>query len=206
MYYVVGLGNPGEEYRMSRHNVGWHVLDVLGVSNNFPNPITNKKFSGRVTTAAVGGEMVTMLYPETFMNHSGSAVAKLVPAVEVSRLIVVHDDIDVPFGVVRIAFGRGSGGHNGVASIVSSLGTKQFVRVRVGIGKVGFWPWEDKQMVRRPQGAALPAYVLGNFSAYEQSKLDAVCTQAAGVIIDCITQGYVKAMNIHNQAKKSERR
>lgn len=199
MYYVVGLGNPGDSYQNSRHNIGWLVVDALCAAKNFPAPLPEKKYSGATTHGMIGGLPVTVLYPDTFMNHSGSAVKKLVSAKDPERLIVVYDDIALPFGTVRISFGRGSGGHNGVDSIVTALGTKKFIRVRVGIGKVGFWPWEKKGVVRRPAGDALSKYVLGSFTKREQDTLYGICVLTTVIISDCITLGYTQAMNIHNQ-------
>ncbi|MFN3188472.1 MAG: aminoacyl-tRNA hydrolase [Candidatus Paceibacteria bacterium] len=202
MHYVVGLGNPGDKYQNSRHNIGWQVLDVLCAEKKLPTPLLEKKYSGMVSEGIIAGLPVLVLYPDTFMNHSGSAVKKLVPPKDAQRLIVVYDDIALPLGVVRISFGRGSGGHNGVVSIANSLGTKDFVRVRIGIGKMGFWPWEKKGVVRRPSGEALPKYVLGNFTKREQNILPDVYSKATVAIIDCITLGYDQAMNIHNQEVK----
>jgi len=199
MYYVVGLGNPGDDYQFSRHNIGWRVLDAWCAENKLPTPILEKKFSGLITEGIVNGLPATVLYPDTYMNHSGKAVQKLVAAKDSERLILLYDDIALPFGTVRISFGRGSGGHNGVDSVSQALGTKDFVRIRVGIGKVGFWPWQKKELVQRPFGEALTKYVLGNFSKTEQSKLPLVCEKVSKVITDCITLGHVKAMNIHNQ-------
>jgi PTH1 family peptidyl-tRNA hydrolase len=198
MHYVVGLGNPGDEYRDSRHNIGWRVLDVLCAEKSLPLPVSDKNYSGKTTVGKIGDFPLSVLYPETFMNHSGRAVQKFVPVKEAERLIVVYDDIALPFGVVRVSFGRGSGGHNGIDSICDALGTKNFVRVRVGIGKVGFWPWEKKDVVKRPVGDALSRYVLGNFTKNEQAKLPEVCTKAVSVITDCVTLGHIKAMNLHN--------
>lgn len=198
MYYVVGLGNPGDLYHNSRHNIGWHVLDAVCAEKNFPQPILDKKYSGKTTQGMIGGLPVTLLYPDTFMNHSGKAVQKLVSPKDAERLMVIYDDIALPFGTVRISFGRGSGGHNGIESITTALGTKDFVRVRMGIGKVGFWPWEKKGEVKRPSGDKLAKYVLGNFSMTERGKLADVCARGVEAISDCIAQGHVKAMNIHN--------
>ena len=201
MYYVVGLGNPGDKYQSSRHNIGWQVLDVLCADNNFPPPLLEKKYSGKVTEGTIAGLPVLVLYPDTYMNHSGSAVKKLVTAKDADRLIVVYDDIALPLGVVRISFGRGSGGHNGIDSIAVALDTKNFVRIRVGIGRVGFWPWEKKGVVKRPTGDALPRYVLSNFTKREKSILPDVYTKSVTAISDCITLGHSEAMNIHNQTE-----
>lgn len=198
MYYVVGLGNPGDMYHDSRHNIGWRVLDTFWVEKDFPTPLFEKKYSGRTTQGMIGDIPVILLYPDTFMNHSGKAVQKLVSAKGAEQLIVVYDDIALPFGTVRISFGLGSGGHNGIESIATALRTKDFVRVRMGIGKVGFWPWEKKGEVKRPSGDKLAKYVLGNFSKTEREKLADVCAQGVTAVTDCVTLGYVKAMNIHN--------
>ncbi len=185
-------------YYNSRHNIGWRVLDAFCAEKNFPEPLLETKYSGKTTGGFINAIPVTLLYPDTFMNHSGQAVKKLVSPKDTERLIVVYDDLALPFGTVRISFGRGSGGHNGVDSVCASLGTKDFVRVRMGIGKVGFWPWEKKGEVKRPSGDKLAKYVLGNFSLTERGKLADVCARGVEAVSDCITLGHVKAMNIHN--------
>ncbi len=132
------------------------------------------------------------------MNHSGTAVRKLVPKGAEATLVVVYDDVDIPLGEVKVSFGRGAGGHNGVESTIKSLGTKDFVRVRVGIAKTGFWPWE-KGVVKRPAGGgALERHVLGKFSGREDAALERGLAAASTAIKTILESGYVKAMNQFN--------
>src|SRR5690606_4374873 len=135
MYYIVGLGNPGKEYEHTRHNVGFFLLEIFAQEAGLPSFHESNAQSGYVSQGVFEGEEVTLLMPTTFMNASGSAVAKLVPAGSSDKLVVVYDDIDLPVGELRVSFGRGDGGHNGVKSIIEKLGTKDFVRIRIGVGK-----------------------------------------------------------------------
>ena len=98
MYYIVGLGNPGEKYAKQRHNVGWMVLDDLVTDAGLPTPVTSGKYSGRVSECLIGGEEVVLLYPDTFMNNSGAAVRKLVPKGEEDNVVLIYDDVDIPIG------------------------------------------------------------------------------------------------------------
>ena len=141
MFYLVALGNPGDEYANTRHNIGWLVGDFVLAQAGLPALITDKSVSGQVTEGMVGGTAVKILYPDTYMNNSGAAVAKFVPRSEVGNLIVIHDDIDLPFGEIKLGKGRGDGGNNGVKSIIEKLGTKDFIRIRVGIAPKSFWTW-----------------------------------------------------------------
>jgi PTH1 family peptidyl-tRNA hydrolase len=198
MHYIVGLGNPGEKYANTRHNMGWVILDHLRSLVDFPALKEDKKFSGRTTEGRIAGEMVTVLYPDTFMNSSGAAVRKLVPHDAIKHLVVLYDDIDLPLGEVRVSYGRGSGGHNGLTSIIEKLGSKDFVRVRIGIGKTGFWPWE-KGVAKRPAGgSALERYVLGNFTKKELDVIDKVSVQILEVVATIVSKGHVAAMNLFN--------
>jgi len=193
MYYVVGLGNPGKNYENTRHNVGWMVLDYMVEVLGLPSPVPSSKYAGRISEGVLSNQEVTLLYPDTFMNKSGSAVKKLVPKGEEKKLIVVYDDVDLPVGEVKISQGKGSGGHNGISSIVSSLGTKDFVRVRVGIaGKSLFGH------TKRPKGDRLPKHVLGDFKRREQKVLGEVLPKASDIIATILSEGVEKAMNAHN--------
>jgi PTH1 family peptidyl-tRNA hydrolase len=128
------------------------------------------------------------------MNHSGSAVKKLVPQNEVAQLIVVHDDIDLGFGDLKVSVGRGDGSHNGVSSIIKELGNKSFTRVRIGIA-----PLDPDGNVRRPAGGgALERYVLGTFSAGERDQLPVLQAQAAAAIVCVVQEGAAAAMNTYN--------
>lgn len=198
MYYIVGLGNPGEKYQNTRHNIGWMVLDILVSGAGLPPAVLSARYSGKVSVGQLEQQDVMVLYPDTFMNNSGRAVKKLVPSVETDHLVVLHDDVDLPLGQVRVSFGRGSGGHNGVTSIIDKLGTKDFVRVRIGIGKSGFWPWQQ-DMIKRPSGgSALEKFVLGGFGKREQNALKEAKESACAAIAMIVTEGHTVGMNKFN--------
>jgi PTH1 family peptidyl-tRNA hydrolase len=193
MYYIVGLGNPGKNYEHTRHNVGWMVLDYMIDTLGLPTPVTSSKYAGRISEGVLNSEEVTLLYPDTFMNKSGSAVKKLVPKGEEKQLIVVYDDVDLPVGAIKISQGKGSGGHNGISSIVSSLGTKNFIRVRVGVaGKSLFG------QTKRPKGDRLVKHVLGDFKKREQKALEEVLSKVGAAVQVVVTEGVEKAMNQYN--------
>lgn len=192
MWYIVGLGNPGEKYARTRHNVGWQALDLALQAWGLPSVVSDNSVSGRVTEGLVGEQLVRVLYPDTFMNHSGSAVVKFVPRAEVEQLIVVHDDIDLPLGEVRVAKGRGAGGNNGVQSIIQKLGSKDFVRVRIGIAPTGVFGRE----VKRPAGGGpLERFVLKPFGLLERQKLPAVFQDTQRALETILADGVSVAMN-----------
>jgi PTH1 family peptidyl-tRNA hydrolase len=192
MHYIVGLGNPGDKYADTRHNVGWLALDYCLRAWRLPGLIEERSVSGRVTEGEVEGEEVKVLYPDTFMNNSGSAVVKFVPKAEVAQLIVVHDDIDLPFGVVKLAKGKGGGGNNGVSSIIQKLSSKDFVRVRVGIAPKSFWTGKTK---RPAGGGPLERFVLKPFGKAEQKELDFVYEKVKEAIEVTMKDGLEAAMN-----------
>lgn len=196
MYTIVGLGNPGEEYAYTRHNIGWLVLEHFCVSAGLPGFIDSSKNSGMVSEGVLWGRDVRVLLPTTYMNHSGKAVEKLVKTKEdIEKCIVVYDDVDLPFGTVRVAFGRGSGGHNGVQSVINSLGTKDFVRVRVGVAKKPLFFGTAK----RPAGEKLTKHVLGSFTKREKALLPEISTSVARAIELVVTKGKERAMEEMNR-------
>ena len=194
MHYIVALGNPGDEYENTRHNVGWSVLDYFIESVGLPVPLQNSSYLGMTTEGSVSDKEVTVLFPETFMNHSGASVKKLVPKGEVNNLIVVYDDIALPVGEVKISFGRGDGGHNGIKSIINSLGSKDFVRIRVGIAPVSFWTGK----IKRPAGATLAKFVLGRFNNKENEKIKKTKESVLEIIKTILESGAEAAMNKFN--------
>lgn len=196
MYYIVGLGNPGKEYENTRHNIGWLVCDYVRAQAGLPPLIENKAVSGRTTEGTIGTEKVSILYPDTFMNNSGTAVAKFVPRQDVTNLIVIHDDIDLPFGEIKLGKDRGDGGNNGVKSIIAKLGTKDFIRIRVGIAPKSFWTGG----VKRPKGGGpLERYVLKPFTKGEEAKLKEIKERAYGALQEILQNGLPAAMNKFNQ-------
>ncbi|MFD6351022.1 aminoacyl-tRNA hydrolase [Nocardia tengchongensis] len=180
---VIGLGNPGSEYERTRHNVGFMVADLLAerVGGRFT---VHKKSGADLLEARLDGRKVLLAKPRTYMNLSGRPVAALakffsVPATEV---IVVHDELDLPFGQIRLKRGGGEGGHNGLRSISQALTTKDYLRVRFGIG--------------RPPGRQDPAdYVLKPFSAPERKEVPVIVEQTADAVELLLRVGLETAQN-----------
>lgn len=195
MYYVVGLGNPGSEYEQTRHNAGRIVLSHFLRSHSFPELVGSKKYVSLSAEGVVIDEAVLVLLPETFMNKSGSAVVKAVTSKKkAERLVVVYDDIDVPLGSVKVSFGRGSGGHRGIDSIIKSLKTKDFIRVRVGIT-----PMTPGGKLKKPKGEQkVLDFLMGDFKKAEQHDLQKVAVRVNDVLRTIIEKGYVAAMNEYN--------
>jgi len=129
MIIIVGLGNPGEKYKNTRHNVGFQAINELAKENNFPEFKLSKKFNALVSEK----ENIVLVKPQTFMNESGKVVKALLKNTTRTVLVVIHDDIDLPLGKIRISKNRGSAGHKGVESIIKEIGTKNFTRFRIGV-------------------------------------------------------------------------
>lgn len=189
MWLVVGLGNPGSQYQGNRHNVGFMVVDELLRRGRAPSP--RAKFGAEINEAPIGGDKVLFCKPMEFMNVSGQAVAraaqfwKITPA----QTVVVHDELDVPFGRLKLGAGGGHGGHNGLRSIIADWGTPEFTRVRVGIG-------------RPTHGRDAAAYVLENFTRDEQAGLPELVGEAADAVETIVGSGLTAAMNRFNAKKK----
>jgi PTH1 family peptidyl-tRNA hydrolase len=179
---VVGLGNPGPEYAETRHNIGVHVVSLLG--GRIGGRFGRHKVNADVLEGRLAGRRVVLAVPRTYMNVSGGPVAGLLRyySVPPSELVVVHDDLDLGFGVVRLKLGGGEGGHNGLRSLTTSLGTKDYLRVRFGIG--------------RPPGRQDPAdFVLKRFSGAERKELDFAVDLAADAVEALLRDGLEAAQN-----------
>jgi len=135
---IVGLGNPGKEYEKTRHNAGRNAVELIAKNESFDEFVFNKTSNALVSKGAIEGEKATLVLPETMMNLSGKAVATFVKTPKAAKnLLVIHDDLDLPLGTVKMVFGRGSGGHKGVESIMRTTKTKEFARIRIGISAAG---------------------------------------------------------------------
>jgi len=133
-FVIVGLGNPGKEYEKTRHNAGRAAVELVATEESCPEFVLNKVAKALVSKGTVGGENATLVLPETMMNASGKAVTPFVKSVKAAKnLLVIHDDLDLPLGTIKMVFGRGSGGHKGVESIMRAIKTKDFARIRIGI-------------------------------------------------------------------------
>jgi len=182
---IVGLGNPGLAYRHNRHNVGFMVADAL--ADKLEIPLKRVKFKAQIGNGKLEDIPIIIAKPLTFMNNSGEAVAPLVRyfKVPLERLLVIHDDMDLPLGTLRMRPSGGSAGHNGMLSIFDKLGTNAIPRLRVGIG--------------RPPGRMDPAdYVLQDFPKGDEELLKMVIAQACEAALAFITTGLEKAMNTYN--------
>src|SRR6185437_15078568 len=135
---IVGLGNPGNEYEKTRHNAGRLAVEQIAKKEDFDDFELNKKAEALVTEGKIGKEKVTLVLPETLMNKSGKSVTALVKSIKAAKnLVVIHDDLDLPLGTIKMVFARGSGGHKGVESIMRALRTEEFTRIRIGISGEG---------------------------------------------------------------------
>ncbi len=174
---VVGLGNPGKEYERTRHNIGWMVLDRFEESLSL---IWKDKFKGIFSQQDIRGEKLFFLKPQTFMNLSGESVAALINFFKISTedILVIHDEIDLPFGTLTLKYGGGFAGHNGLKSIANHIGTDKFLRLRMGVG--------------RPSRGGVSSFVLSGFSKDESISLDDFINGGAEVIECYIKNGFEK--------------
>lgn len=188
---IAGLGNPGREYDGTRHNIGFMVVDELaGRTMPMPSRLTlDKKYDALVSQTRLRGRRVILAEPLTFMNLSGQSIGGLARYYSITppHVIVVHDDLDLPFGEVRLKMGGGEGGHRGLRSTTQSLGTRDYLRVRCGIG--------------RPPGRMDPAsYVLKPFSSSERDELPFLISTAADAVELLLTTDLATAQNeIHSK-------
>jgi PTH1 family peptidyl-tRNA hydrolase len=195
VHLVVGLGNPGREYERSRHNVGFFAADALREGRGWPE--YKQKFSGVWTRGDLAsGAPVVLLKPQTYMNLSGDSVQPAMAFLKVppANVVVVHDELDLPWGDVRLKMGGGHAGNNGIRSIIQRLGTPEFVRVRVGIGKPppGF----------KGSGAD---WVLSDFDAIERAEMPDVIGRAIDAVRRVVDDGLAPAMNAVNTVAKASR-
>ncbi len=197
MFYIVGLGNPGEKYMLTRHNVGRAYLEQFALEADFSSWTKSKHANALYTRGMIAAEAVELLLPETFMNKSGDTVAFVAQKHDAKPedFIVLQDDVDLAIGEIKISKGRGHGGNNGIKSIIQRLDSKEFVRVRIGIAPKSFWTGK----VRRPKsGAELERFVLQRFTRREQTELEAVYKNVTAAIESLVTDGPEKAMNQFN--------
>ncbi|MEM7139333.1 MAG: aminoacyl-tRNA hydrolase [Myxococcota bacterium] len=185
-HIIAGLGNPGPKYETNRHNVGFMVVDCL--ADRWGAPMFRDKFKGEFTKVTVGGEDVVLLKPMTYMNLSGESaqLAMRFFKVPIDSVLVVHDELDLPFGVVRLKVGGGTAGHNGLRSMVEHGGGPDFDRCRIGIG--------------RPQRGRTDQYVLSDFNNLERAELEDVLNRAVAMIATAVSEGTRAAMNRHHGA------
>ena len=194
-HVLVGLGNPTEEYKATRHNTGRSFVEYFGKTNVIDTWEKNKKANATVTRGEYAGEKVVLILPDTFMNRSGNAVIAYVKSKKsAEKMIVVYDDLDLPLGSMKISFGRSSGGHRGIDSIVRTLKTKDFVRIRVGVS-----PTTPSGKLKKPKGEeAVVDFLMKPFRKQEQETLKKVRARVLEAISVLISEGRAVAMNRFN--------
>lgn len=188
MFCVAGLGNPGERYRSTRHNLGFRVAERL--AERCHARIRRREYRALTAVIRIGRSEVLLLEPQTFMNLCGESVASACKGLGIppDRVIVVYDDADLALGRLRVRRGGGTGGHKGVASIIEALGSAEFVRLRLGIG-------------RPPAGRELADWVLETVSEPEREELDGIVERAADAVCEIVTNGPESAMQRFNAAE-----
>ncbi len=191
-FLIVGLGNPGEKYQKTRHNIGFRVLDSLlnAFGPSTVSPFTlNKKIGGEFATI-IEKKKVHLLKPISFMNLSGIPVTATMNYfnVKIDKIVIVHDDIDLPLGQIRLSKNSGAGGHNGIKSIIEHLGSKDFIRLRIGI---------SNELSKT--SIATEKFVLGKFSDTENNELKKIITLSCECLMYYLENGLEKTMNEFNQ-------
>lgn len=212
-YVIVGLGNPGEEYAHTRHNTGRMVLEQVRKKYDCSGWEADRKLKALVAEGLIRSESVRptsgkagrlgkiekkviLVLPETFMNNSGKSVVLFVKSKkDAARLIVIYDDLDLPLGAMKISWNRGSGGHNGLESVIKALKTREFLRLRIGIS-----PGTPSGKIKKPIGdKAVEAHILGKFREKEIDILKKVSKRAADAIAMLVADGREKAMSEFNK-------
>jgi len=185
MYLIVGIGNPGKEYDNSRHNIGFRAVDKL--ADRIGLKLGKRGFNSLYNIGSIREHKLLIIKPQTFMNNSGVAVkeAKQFYKIEDRKIIIIHDEMDLPLEKIKVKKNGGSAGHNGIKSIVQHLGTGLFPRVRIGVGK----PVDKNKGVN---------HVLSAFTKEEKSKIDSILDRAIDAVEKIIVNGIEKAMNEFN--------
>ena len=187
MYMIAGLGNPTKKYEKTRHNMGFDCIDVLAARLNVK--LKHSRFNAKVGKASVpGAGQILLVKPLTYMNASGDAIAPLIKYYKIDpekELIVIYDDTDLDVGKIRVRAKGSAGSHNGMKSVTAALGSGNFARVRIGIGK-------------RPEKMDMISFVLGRFEPEERSLVDRAVESAADASLDVISSGTAFAMNKYN--------
>ena len=196
MYYFVGLGNPDDQYKKTRHNVGRNLVEKFAEKNSLSDFRDDKKTQSLVSQGEVAGEKVLAILPNAYMNKSGLAAASLKGKKKsLEKLIVVHDDLDLPLGTVKMSFAKNSGGHRGVESIIKTVKSNEFVRLRIGISKA-----DKKGRAKKPVGEdKVVKHVLSDFKKDEEALYKKVEKKVFGALELILELGYKNAMNEVNR-------
>jgi PTH1 family peptidyl-tRNA hydrolase len=193
MIYIIGLGNPGAQYQKTRHNAGALVLEHIRERFNFPEFQIKKTAQAFVSEGSIVGHEALLVFPQTFMNLSGVSVAKICKYMKPDdMLVVIYDDLDVPVGKLKLSYEKSAGGHNGVASIIEHLGSKAFIRIRIGISPVG----EDGKVIRPVPNDTQHDFVLTSFRPEEKDAIMSLVPKVQEILISLIQKGREKTMSL----------
>ena len=208
MKIIVGLGNPGQKFQKTRHNIGFRIIEEFGKKNNFSDFYLSKKFNAEISKGRIFDQKIILAKPQTFMNNSGQTVKLLIskfyqlkkPSQINSILLAIHDDIDLPLGKIKIVKNRGAAGHKGVESIIKELGTKNFVRFRIGINRFAQYEQVPRKREQKSnlKNQKLDEFVLKKFSKEEEKIVKEVIQEAGEAIETVLEKGIEKAMNRYN--------
>ena len=197
-YLFVGLGNPGPDYEKSRHSFGRMIL--LSLASKLLGEMEigdwqfDKKLKAQITSGTLNKNKFRFLLPENMMNNSGGCIKPLIKnKKEANEVVVIHDDVDLPLGALKISYNRGSGGHRGVESIVKALKTTEFIRLRLGVA-----PTTPSGKIKKPTGDKVIDFIIGNFKPAESETVKQTTKQAKTVIQSLIEDGLAKTMNLYN--------
>ncbi len=195
-WVVVGLGNPGQEYESTRHNAGRLAVERFAKDSALDAWKIDAKSKLTVAKGTVAGESVVCVLPDTYMNKSGAAVLKYVKSVKAAeKMIVIYDDLDLPLGVLKMSFDRGSGGHKGLESVMRAVKTKKFTRIRIGVS-----PVTAKGVAKKPHGEeAVLKFILQKFKPSDMEELKPIFKRASAATKASIEQGPLVAMNEFNR-------
>ena len=197
-HYIVGLGNPGEEYEKTRHNTGRIILEILHKKHNLPEFKEDTKVKALITKWEIDSSKVLLILPNNFMNNSGPVLKNLQTTtykLQTKYLIVIYDDMDLPFGTFKISFNKSSGGHKGLESIIKALKSREFLRIRVGIS-----PQTPGGKLKKPKGEKkVLDFIMSDFKEKELKVLKNLAKKIDEAMIMIIDEGKEKAMSLFNQ-------
>jgi PTH1 family peptidyl-tRNA hydrolase len=188
MKLIVGLGNPGRGYSNNRHNIGFVCLNHFARSQGVK--FDRKQGQARIGTGKIAGNEAVLAKPQTYVNRSGESVSRLVQRFNISldELVIIHDDLDLPLAKIRISHGSSSGGHKGIESIITELGSQDFIRVRIGIGRP---PEASEEEIIK--------YVLSDFTPEQKRAITPVIPRVSEALLCLLTEGLTPAMNKFNR-------
>jgi PTH1 family peptidyl-tRNA hydrolase len=194
-YIFIGLGNPGKEYELTRHNMGRIMLDFFRKENGFDDFTFDKKINALSVTGQIGKDKVVLILPETFMNNSGKSLKALdLTSKDAERVCVIYDDLDLPFTGVKMSFNKSSGGHKGLESIIKALKTEKFYRIRVGISHK-----TATGKIKKPKGQeAVYKLIMKNFTDDEMKELKKLSKKINEALKIFVVEGYEKSASFLN--------